>query len=64
MSIVNYTLARLSRKQTKSCTVHSYQTQLKTLVEGSKFEQAAEYASLVKEIAIKVREPSFMPMRA
>jgi hypothetical protein len=64
MSIVNYTLARLSRKQIKSCTVHSYQTRLKTLIESSKFEQAAEYATLVKEIAIKVREPSFMPMRA
>jgi hypothetical protein len=61
---VNYAIARLASKQMKSCIVHSYQTQLKTLVESSKFEQAAEYASLVKEIAIKVREPSFMPMRA
>ncbi len=61
---VNYAIARLASKQMKSCIVHSYQTQLKTLVESSEFEQAAEYVSLVKEIAIKVREPSFMPMRA
>jgi hypothetical protein len=52
---VNYAIARLASKQMKSCIVHSYQTQLKTLVESSKFEQAAEYASLLKEIAIKVR---------
>jgi hypothetical protein len=61
---VNCAIARLASKQVKSCIVNEYQTQLKTLVESSKFEQAAEYASLVKEIAIKVREPSFVPMRA
>jgi hypothetical protein len=64
MSTVNHALTRLARKQIKLCTVHSYQTRLKTLVESSGFEQMAEYNSLVKEIAIKVREPSFMPMRA
>jgi hypothetical protein len=61
---VNYAITRLASKQVKSCIVSEYQTQLKTLVESSEFEQAAEYVSLVKEIAIKVREPSFMPMRA
>jgi hypothetical protein len=29
-----------------------------------RFEEVAQYEALVQELALRVREPSFMPMRA
>lgn len=54
----------LARKSTILCTIDAYQVRLKSLLEASNFELVTEYTNAVREIAIKVREPQFAPMRA
>lgn len=62
--LVDYSIAQLSSKAPVLCLVPSFQAQLKGLLESSDFEQVAEYLTWVKEIAIKVKAPQFIPMRA
>ncbi len=64
-SLVDYAVnQRLAGKSTILCAIDAYQARLKSLLEGSDFELVTEYTNAVKEIAIKVKEPQFAPMRA
>jgi len=62
--LVNWGLVRLDGKPPLFCIVSAFQEQLKRLLEGLGFEEAAEYCALVKELALRVRDPSFMPVQA
>lgn len=62
--LVNYGLTCLDGRSPIFCVVPAFHGQLQGLMESSGFEQVAECAALVKEIAIKVKEPQFIPMRA
>jgi len=62
--LVNYGLTCLDGKSPILCIVSAFQGQLRVLLERLDFEEVAEYSTLVKEIALRVREPSFVPMRA
>ena len=62
--LVNYGLMSLDGRSPIFCVVSAFQGQLKGLLESLDFEQVAEYATSMKEIAIKVKEPQFVPMRA
>jgi len=59
--LVNWGLAHLDGRTALLCVVSEFQGQLKRLLEGLGFEEAAEYIAMVKELAVKVREPSLMP---
>jgi hypothetical protein len=62
--LVNYSLMCLGGKPTVFFIVSAFQGQLLELLGRLGFEQVAEYSALVKEIALRVREPHFVPMRA
>ncbi len=62
--LVNYGLICLGGKSPIFCVVSAFQGQLKGLLESSGFEQVAEYATLMQEVAVRVSEPEVIPMRA
>jgi hypothetical protein len=62
--LIDYAIGCLPGRSIISCTAFAYQVEFKNLLENSKFEQMGEYDSLVKDIAIRVRETQFVPMRA
>lgn len=62
--MIDYAIGCLSGRSMISCAAFAYQVELKSLLESSEFEQIGEYAPLVKDIAIRVRETQFAPMRA
>ena len=59
--LVNWGLAHLDGRPALFCIVSEFQGQLRRLLEGLGFEEVAEYVAMVKEFALKVREPSLMP---
>jgi len=59
--LVDWGLVCLHGKSPLFCIVSSFQGQLRRLLEGLGFEEKAEYCAMVKELALRVREPSFMP---
>lgn len=46
------------------CLVHSYQTQIQRLVEAEGFHPVEEHSLFIKQLLVKVRRTSPMPMRA
>ena len=62
--LVRYGLACLHGRNPVRCVVPAYQTQLAAAVESAGFEKARECEDCVKQVAIKVKEPQFIPMRA
>lgn len=62
--LVNHTLKYLDGKSPILCTVPAFQGQLNGILEDSGFERVAEYTASVREIALKVKQPQFAPMRA
>jgi len=62
--LVNYGLMCLDGKSPIFCVVSAFQGRLKGLLEGSGFEQVAEYDALMTEFAVRVSEPEVVPMRA
>lgn len=62
--LVNRGLMCLDGKSPIFCIVSAFQGQLRALLERLGFQEVAEYSTLLKEIALKVREPSFAPARA
>lgn len=62
--LVDRTLRYLDGKSPILCVTPAFQGQLNGVLEGSGFERVAEYDASVKEIAIKVKQPQFVPMRA
>jgi len=62
--LVNYGLVCLDGKSPVYCIALAFQGQLLGLLQRLGFEQVEEYSTLVKEIAVTVREPHFVPIRA
>jgi hypothetical protein len=62
--LVNYSLMCLDGKSPIFCVASDFQGQLMGLLEGFGFEEVAQFTKLVREIAIRVEEPSFMPVQA
>lgn len=62
--LVSFSLKCLEGRSPVYCIAFPFQATLAPLLERLGFEQAAECCTLLKEISIKVSEPSFMPMRA
>jgi hypothetical protein len=62
--IVNYGLMCLDGKSPIFCIASAFQGQLRQLLESLGFEEVEEYSTMVKEIALKVREPYLAPARA
>lgn len=62
--LVNNGLMCLDGKSPVLCVALAFQGQLLSLLQRLGFEQVGEYSTLVKEIAITVREPHFVPERA
>jgi len=62
--LVNHALESLDGKPPLFCIAPAFQGQLRSLLSRLEFEEVAQYQALVKELALRVREPSFMPMQA
>lgn len=62
--LVGYGLGCLDGKSAVFCIACSFQPALVELLEQLGFELTAECDTLLKEIAVKVTQPHFMPMRA
>lgn len=62
--LVNHALVSLDGKSPLFCFASAFQGQLSRLLLTMDFEEVAQYCALVKELALRVREPSFMPMQA
>lgn len=62
--LMRHALRYLDGKSPILCIVPAFQSQLSGILDGSGFEQVAEYVASVKDIAIKVKQPQFVPMRA
>ena len=62
--LMRYALRYLDGKSPILCIVPAFQGQLSSVLEDSGFERVAEYIASVKEIAIKVKQPQFVPMQA
>ena len=62
--LVNYALICLDGKSPIFCVAFAFQGTLLRLLGRLGFEQTIECSTLVKEIAIKVKEPQYMPIRA
>ena len=62
--LVRYALRHLDGRSPILCIVPAFQGQLSGILDESGFERVAEYTASVKENAIKVKQPQFVPMRA
>jgi len=62
--LVNYGLSRLDGKSAIVCVAYVFQEPLPRLLERLEFEKIAQSTKLVKELAIRIKEPSFMPVQA
>ncbi len=62
--LVNSALVSLDSKSPLFGITSAFQGQLKSLLPRLEFEEVAQYHALVKELALRVREPSLMPMQA
>ncbi len=62
--LVNRALESLDGKSPLFCVASAFQGQLRSLLPTMEFEEVAQYCALVKELALRVREPSLMPMQA
>jgi hypothetical protein len=62
--LVNHALVSFNGKPPLFCIASAFQGQLRNLLSRLDFEEVAQYQALVKELALRVREPSFMPMQA
>jgi len=62
--LVNYTLSYLHGKSSAVCVAYASQQPLLRLLENLEFEKVAQSAKLVKELDIRIEEPSLIPVRA
>lgn len=62
--LVNYGLMCLDGKSHIFCVASVFQERLLRLLEELEFDEVAQHTKLVKEIAIRIEEPSFMPVQA
>ena len=59
--LVNGALASFNGKSSLFGIVFGFQEQLRSLLPRLDFEEVGQYQALVKMLAARVREPSFMP---
>lgn len=59
--LVNSALISLNSKSSLFGIVSGFQGQLRSLLPTLEFEEVAQYHALVQELALRVREPAFMP---
>lgn len=62
--LVNSALISLNGKSSLFGIVSGFQGQLRSLLPRLEFEEVAQYHALVQELALRVREPAFMPVQA
>jgi len=63
-SLVDYTLTVLKTRRPVYCLVPEYQQQLRRIIEERGFYQAGSYSCLSKQLAVRVHEPRWVPLRA
>ncbi len=62
--LVNYSLAALKGRHPVYCLVSEFQQQLQRILEGQGFSKVESYSCLSKQLAVRVREPQLVPLRA
>ncbi len=62
--LVDYSMAALKGRHPVYCLVPEYQQQLQRILEEKGFSRVASYACLSKQLAVRVREPQLVPLRA
>lgn len=62
--LVNHSLMYLDGKSSILCVAYAFQAPLLRLLQKLEFEEVAQSARLVKELAIRIEEPGFMPVKA
>ena len=62
--LVNYSLAALRGRHPVYCLVPEFQQQLQRILEEQGFSRVESYACLSKQLAVRVREPQLVPLRA
>jgi hypothetical protein len=62
--LVNYALMFLDGKSPIYCVVPTFQGQLTGILESNGFEQVTECDTMLKEVALRVREAQAIPIRA
>jgi len=63
-SLVDYALTVLKTRRPVYCLVPEYQQQLRRILEERGFYQAEAYSCLSKQLAVRVHEPRWVPLRA
>ena len=62
--LVNYSQAALKGRHPVYCLAPEFQQQLQRILEEQGFSKVASYACLSKQLAVRVREPQLVPLRA
>jgi hypothetical protein len=62
--LVDYALTVLKTRRPVYCLVPEYQQQLRRVLEERSFYQAGSYSCFSKQLAVRVHEPRWVPLRA
>ncbi|MBI3978382.1 MAG: GNAT family N-acetyltransferase [Chloroflexi bacterium] len=62
--LVRFCLVYLAGRSPVTCLVPEYQSGLGSILEETGFTRAAEYASMVRQVTVRVRRPVLVPARA
>ena len=62
--LVRFSLIRLKGKPVITSLVPEHQAGLRDYLQERNFEEVAEYTNLVKQLAVRLRQPSLVPARA
>ncbi|MDY6908012.1 MAG: hypothetical protein SV910_07275 [Chloroflexota bacterium] len=59
--LVDYGLVSLGQRRAVFCVAFAFQGRLSGLLQEHRFEEAAQYTRMVKDIAVRVKDPDYMP---